>query len=36
MIRLGFDGETVCKVLEVTPEFVEEVRREVEKEEAEK
>ena len=32
MIRLGFDGEAVCKVLEVTPEFVEEVRREVEEE----
>ena len=32
MIRLGFDVEAVCKVLEVTPEFVEEVRRAVEEE----
>lgn len=35
MIRLGFDGEAVCKVLEATPEVVEEVRREVEEEGAE-
>jgi len=35
MIRLGFDGEAICKVLEVTPEFVEAVRREMGKEGAE-
>ena len=32
MIRLGFDVEAVCKVLEVTPEFVDEVRQAVEEE----
>ena len=35
IIKLGFGPEVICKVLEVTPAFVEVVRREVEKENTE-
>ncbi len=29
MIQLGFDDDTICRVLEVTPEFIAEVRKEL-------